>query len=98
MRKRAENKGAFVSIAKKGHESAGAIFIISNNTQNQCCLYIPKPSNNTEREFERNMENAKEIECQKKLKKEMEFDPDIWIVEIEHKITQQEIENIIENK
>ena len=95
MRKNAETKNAFVHIIQKGQESAGAIFIIIRNRENKCWLYAPEPSENWERKFTCVSENKNEEECRTKLEREMQFDPDLWVVEIEHENEKEMIEILL---
>ena len=81
--RRAESSGAFAHIAKKGEESAGTIFVLVNNLAGVYSLYGPALTGEAARSFECFLRDAGEKECRARLSSETNFDPDLWIVEIE---------------
>lgn len=94
IRKQAEKQQAFVHIVKRGNKSAGAIFIIVHNLQNNYSLYAPTPSESENRQFTCIIDNGLEKNCLEKLNNEKQFDPDIWIIEIEHKLGNEIIKHL----
>lgn len=82
--------GAFVAVRKKGVPEGGAIFIRIDHLDGAGVLYGPAPQSvldegGSERRFRRmhaadTLDNAA-IEA--RLKKEIGFDPDLWVIEVE---------------
>lgn len=88
--RRAALEGAFAALRQRGEAQAGAIFIVVDNLAGQCVLYGPAPQTSyedhpSERRFVRlhkpEMINREEIEA--RLEKELRFDPDCYVIEIE---------------
>ena len=81
--------GSFCTIVRKGAEEAGAIFIVHNKISNFIDLYGPAPqmfleeSNPSERYFELLHKEINESEVKENLDKQIRFDPDCWVVELE---------------
>jgi len=82
-------EGGFGAIAKRGATEAGAVFLISRGRLGETSLFGPAPQTAydsgrpDERQFS---EIASSIDGQAidaRLAKEMRFDTDIWVVEIE---------------
>ena len=87
MRRETE-RGAYVSVIKRGADEAGALFIIHNHLDGNACLYAPAPQSLVEREdgercFERVLERQQGEKIDQYLEKQRAFDPDLWIVETE---------------
>jgi len=84
-----QGNGAFVAVQRKGAEEAGAIFIIQNHLDGNFTLYAPAPQamfeegEAGERKFERVLSSVVEAETADYLQRQMKFDSDIWVVEIE---------------
>ncbi len=76
-------------IVRRGAAEAGAIFIKVNRLDATADLVTPAPQTAfdqgsvVDRKFELALETADEAKIDKRLAREMEFDPDIWIVESE---------------
>ena len=89
LRRRAEAAGAYVSIARRGAEEAGAIFIQVDRRDGRFDLYAPAPQSMLEdaatadRLFSRVAEAAPEDAARKRIEQELRFDPDLWLVDIE---------------
>ena len=81
--------GSFCAIVRKGAEEAGAIFIVHNKGLNLSDLYGPAPQmflediNPSERFFELLHKELSELEVSEKLDKQINFDPDCWVIELE---------------
>lgn len=82
-------EGGFGAIVKRGAMEAGAVFVITRNRLGETSLFGPAPQTayDTSRPDERQFsELATDVESEAidaRLAKEMRFDPDIWVVEIE---------------
>lgn len=88
--RRVQGEGAFAAVRKRGAEEAGAIFIKLSLLDGTAQLYAPAPqtayddSRPIERSFTAAFPTAvPEQAVEDKLARERNFDPDIWIVEIE---------------
>ncbi len=82
--------GNFCVIAKKGHESAGQIWIEVDHLNNSFSLFSPAPmlkydieKYQFERVFEKRLSDALENEVKEKITQEINFDPDIWVIALE---------------
>jgi len=88
LRRRAEAAGAFISIAHRGAEEAGAIFVLVDRLDGRFDLYGPAPQSAFEegisdRLFSRIAEAVSEGATTARMQQEMKFDPDLWLVGIE---------------
>lgn len=90
--RRAMSAGAFAAVRRKGVAEAGAIFIKIDRLDGACALYGPAPQSfaerdDPERRFMRlhDGETMPVAEADARLAREMKFDSDLWIVEIEDK-------------
>lgn len=87
--RRANDGGAFASLAKTGASEAGAIYVMVGNQSGQWDLFAPAVQTAylsdglSERLFEKVSSLVSEAEITERLASERRFDPDIWIVEIE---------------
>jgi len=90
--RRAQVEGVFGAVRRRGAEEAGAVFIIINRLDGTAVLYGPAPQSAfddaqpAERIFTAVLGGAApvpETEVEARLAREMRFDADIWVVEIE---------------
>jgi hypothetical protein len=90
--RRCQIEGAYAAVRRRGAEEAGAVFIIVNRLDGTATLYGPAPQSAfdeaqpAERMFSAALGGetpVPEADIEARLKREMRFDPDIWIVEIE---------------
>jgi hypothetical protein len=90
--RRCDIEGAFAAVRRRGAEEAGAIFIKLNRLDGTATLYGPAPqavfedARPAERLFTAlvgGKESAADADVEARLAKEIRFDPDIWIVEVE---------------
>ena len=89
-------KGGFAAVARKGAEEAGAVFVIHNRLDGFFSLYGPAPSasfgdDDLSRRFECLHDGVPEPEIAQTLKRQTDFDPDCWIVEIERRCERLEL-------
>ncbi len=101
--RRANIEGAFAAVRRRGAEEAGAIFIIINRLDGTGTLYGPAPQSSfdeaqpVDRFFAAALGGAApvpESEIEARLAREIRFDPDIWIVEIEDRAGRHFLENV----
>lgn len=83
-----EIAGAAAMLERRGDADAGAIYIKVARLDGTACLFGPAPAGlDMEREDRLwvpiTASNASESDCDARLAREREFDPDIWIVVVE---------------
>src|SRR5690348_8427191 len=90
--RRCNVEGVFAAVRRRGAEEAGAVFIKVNRLDGTATLYGPAPQTAFDevRPADRafvpvvgEKEAAPETDVEKYLTREIRFDPDVWIVEIE---------------
>jgi hypothetical protein len=99
LRRRAEAAGAFISIARRGAEEAGAIFVQVDRRDGRFDLYGPAPQSFfddtvTDRLFTLLARQVPEEATRKRIEQEMDFDPDLWLVDIEDREGRAFIETV----
>jgi hypothetical protein len=81
--------GAIATVARRGAEEAGAIFVIMDNLSGQADLYGPAPQaafdedRPDDRKFQKIVDDASLAAISERLDREFRFDPDIWVVAVE---------------
>ena len=90
--RRCQSEGVFGAVRRRGAEEAGAVFVKIALLDGTAILYAPAPqsayddSRPVERVFVASPPEAvEERKIEERLIKEISFDPDVWIVEIEDK-------------
>jgi hypothetical protein len=88
--RRCHLEGAFAVVRRRGSEEAGAIFVKISKLDGTAALFSPAPQSAFEearpgdRRFESMAEGfVAEADIEKRLERELKFDPDLWIVEVE---------------
>lgn len=88
--RRASVEGAFAVVARRGAEEAGAIFVKVLAPDGTAALYGPAPQSAfdesfpAERKFTEIVPPGRpEAEAEARIGRELKFDPDIFVVEIE---------------
>lgn len=88
--RRAETAGAVAMLRRRGSEQAGAIFVKIDRLDGRAALLGPAPQSldmpaGVDRLFARlhAQEWVTPIEAEERARKEIAFDPDLWLVEIE---------------
>lgn len=90
--RRCEIEGAFAVVRRRGAEEAGAIFVKLNRLDGTGALYGPAPQSafDTGRPSDRLFVTlagggapVPENDIEARLAREIKFDPDVWIVEVE---------------
>ncbi|RYX87006.1 MAG: DUF1491 family protein [Bradyrhizobiaceae bacterium] len=90
--RRCQTEGVYGAVRRRGAEEAGAVFVKLALLDGSAMLFAPAPqavyddSRPSDRVFAPSPPQAvDENKIEERLKKEMNFDPDLWIVEIEDK-------------
>jgi hypothetical protein len=90
--RRCQGEGVFGAVRRRGAEEAGAVFVKLALMDGTAMLFVPAPqtayddSRPVERAFTPSPpQPVDEPAIEARLAKEIGFDPDIWIVEIEDK-------------
>jgi hypothetical protein len=102
LRRRAEAAGAYISIARRGAEEAGAIFIQVDRRDGCYDLYGPAPQSVftdgvTDRLFTLLARKVPEHTTRARIEEEVNFDPDLWLVDIEDREGRAFIETVPED-
>lgn len=88
--RRCQTEGIFGAVRRRGAEDAGAVFVKVASLDGNAVLYTPAPqtayddSRPVDRVFTPSTKvPVPEQVVEERLAKEVNFDPDVWIVEIE---------------
>jgi hypothetical protein len=82
-------ENAFAVVRRKGAAEAGAIFVCIDHLDGTAALYGPAPQAmfdeaTPERKFQKiSKDNATPLDVSERLARELRFDSDIWIVDVE---------------
>jgi len=102
--RRCQIEGAFAAVRRRGAEEAGAVFIIINRLDGTAILYGPAPqsafdeSQPAERIFTAVLGGATpvpEADVEARLAREIRFDTDVWIVEIEDRAGRHFLDHVM---
>jgi len=95
-------EGAFAGLRRRGGAEAGAIFIVIDRLDGTGTLYGPAPqsayeSDSRERAFSRlhKDEVLPREAIEARLEKELRFDSDCWIIEVEERSGKHFLERIL---
>jgi hypothetical protein len=90
--RRCQTEGVFGAVRRRGAEEAGAVFVKVALMDGTAMLYVPAPQTvyDDSRPVERlftptSAQPVPEPAVEERIAKEIRFDPDAWIVEIEDK-------------
>ena len=89
--RRCHIEGAFAAVRRRGAEEAGAVFIKVSRLDGTAELFGPAPQSAfdqarpTDRAFVRclKVQPTPEADVESYLVREIKFDPDVWIIEVE---------------
>ncbi|HEY8578949.1 MAG TPA: DUF1491 family protein [Beijerinckiaceae bacterium] len=82
-------EGAYAVLRRRGAAEAGAIFVVIDRLDGSVALFGPAPQTAIDDAQERlwtRLHDAEWIDppdAQARLQREMKFDPDLWIVDVE---------------
>jgi len=84
-----ETSGGFAYLVRRGAKEAGAIFIQHASRFGTSDLYSPAPqtsyelNNDGERIFACILHNTEDDLVRQRMQREINFDPDLWLIELE---------------
>jgi hypothetical protein len=82
--RRAELSGAFATVARKGDARAGAVLVkVVDRRQGRAWLYASAVRGEGEQVWMQPVASDDEAEIDAHITRQIRFDPDLWIVEIE---------------
>ncbi len=88
--RKVEGAGGFAYLARRGAGVAGAIFVRVSGCSGRSDLYAPAPQASYddeadgERRFQRILHEADDLAIGERMEREIRFDPDLWLVELEN--------------
>lgn len=83
--------GAYAVVARHGDDDAGAIYIKVTDAERRSRIYAPAPTGLDEAAFDRRWgcitgdAPIEESEADARLAKELRYDDDMWLVEVEER-------------
>ncbi len=102
--RRCHLEGAFAAVRRRGAEEAGAIFIKINRLDGTAILFGPAPQSAfdqakpSDRAFTACLGSPKmaaDAEVESYLAREIRFDPDVWIVEVEDREGRNYLDSVV---
>jgi hypothetical protein len=101
--RRCHVEGAFAAVRRRGSEEAGAIFVKVNRLDGTAELFGPAPQSVFEaarpadRLFSRCLPGpaAPEARVEERLARELRFDPDVWIIEVEDRAGRHFLDQVV---
>ena len=102
--RRCQSEGAFAAVRRRGADEAGAIFIKLNRLDGTAEIYGPAPqtafdeSHPIDRAFSPGLpkQPAPEADAEAYLARQLRFDPDIWIVEVEDRAGRHFLDGLVQ--
>lgn len=102
--RRCNVEGVFAAVRRHGAEEAGAIFIKINRLDGTGALYGPAPQSAFDDAQPADRLFAALVGCdtpvaeadiEARLMKEIRFDPDLWVIEVEDRAGRNFLDNIV---
>ena len=88
--RRCSSEGAYAALRRRGAAEAGAIFVKIDRLDGQAALYGPAPQIElAERGIDRVWRRVHDqpwidpLQVEERIAKEIKFDPDLWLIEVE---------------
>jgi hypothetical protein len=88
-------------VRRRGAEEAGAIFVKLNRLDGTAELFGPAPQSlfdtarPADRLFSRCLPEGPEAKIEDRLARELRFDPDIWIIEVEDRAARHFLDDLV---
>jgi hypothetical protein len=101
--RRCHLEGAFAAVRRRGAEEAGTIFVKLNRLDGTAELFGPAPQSlfedarPSDRLFSRCLteQPTAEAKIEERLARELRFDPDAWIVEVEDRAGRHFLDHVV---
>ena len=101
--RRCNSEGVFAAVRRRGAEEAGAIFVKLNRLDGTAELFGPAPQSSfvearpADRLFVRSFaeQSAPEAKVEERIVRELRFDPDAWIVEVEDRAGRHFLDQVV---
>src|SRR3981189_2588977 len=101
--RRCNIEGAFAAVRRRGAEEAGAIFIKLNRLDGTAELFGPAPqsafdeAHPVDRALSKGRKDrpAREAKIEERIVREIRFDPDAWVIEIEDRAGRHFLERVV---
>jgi hypothetical protein len=82
--RRAERQGAFAVVARKGDVRAGAVLVkVVSRRLGEAWLYASAVRGDGEQVWMQPVASREEAEIESYIERQLRFDPDLWVVEID---------------
>jgi hypothetical protein len=99
--RRCHIEGAFAVVRRRGAEEAGAVFVKLNRLDGTAELFGPAPQSAFEgrpsaRAFSRCVALKPDADIEAFLTREIRFDPDVWIIEVEDRAGRHFLDHVVE--
>jgi hypothetical protein len=90
--RRHNDLGNFCVIERRGDPVAGQIFLLVDHLNGTVSLFTPAPAakrrdDDADRVFERRFDRVEPQKARERIDREADFDPDLWVVEVETRST-----------
>ena len=101
--RRCQIEGAQAVLRRRGAEEAGAVFIKVSRLDGTAEIFAPAPqtafdeAKPTDRAFARALKNnlAPDADAEAYLARQIKFDPDVWIVEVEDRAGRHFLDQVV---
>ena len=101
--RRCQTEGVFGAVRRRGAEEAGAVFIKVSKLDGTADVYGPAPQSTfdearpADRAFIRSLktQGATEADAEAYLARQIKFDSDIWIVEVEDRAGRNFLDTVV---
>jgi hypothetical protein len=101
--RRCQIEGAQAMLRRRGADEAGAVFIKVSRLDGSAEVFAPAPqtafdeARPSDRAFARALkaERATEADAEAYLAKQIKFDPDVWIVEVEDRAGRNFLDSVV---
>ena len=86
--RRHNNLGHLCVVVRRGDPVAGQVFLLLDHLNGTVSLFTPAPvarreADSADRVFERRFDHVEPQRAQERIAREADFDPDLWVVELE---------------
>jgi len=81
--RRVEQAGSFAFIARKGHMQFGAVLVKVLNLRTRDAYVLREAQNGEDTVWMRPVETVNEADIDTWIERQLRYDPDLWVIEIE---------------